>query len=227
MSRKLPYIAIIGALDAEIEEYKNYIKHLEKTCWQEFIFYTGTLCGKEVVLVKSGVGKVFAAMVTQKIIDTYQPESILFTGVAGGLNKGYEVGDVIVANDCIQHDLDATELGFSRGTVPYTNYRFFVTDTRLKNLALNTIMEHTLHEGRIITGDQFLTKKEIQEFDYITKDLHGDAVEMEGAAVGLVCTYNQVPFLIIRTLSDKANEEATVNFLAFLPVVAANSFAVI
>ena len=129
------------------------------------VVHLQVLVAVQLLLVKSGVGKVFAAMVTQKIIDSYQPESILFTGVAGGLNKGYEVGDVIVAHDCIQHDLDATELGFSRGTVPYTNYRFFVTDTRLKSLALNTIMEHTLHEGRIVTGDQFLTKKEIHEFD--------------------------------------------------------------
>ena len=227
MTTATNYIAIIGALDAEIEEYKHHITEIEQVAWHEFVFYTGLWHGKKVVLVKSGVGKVFAAMITQKVIDTYQPECILFTGVAGGLNTSYEVGDVIIARDCIQHDMDATELGFSRGTIPYTKYRFFESDAALKKLALATPMEHTLHEGRIVTGDQFLTKKELLAFDYLTKELGGDAVEMEGAAVGQVCTVNQVPFLIIRTISDKADENATLSFTEFLPTVAKNSFHVV
>ena len=227
MQDKNDLIVLIGALDAEINEY---VKHLRNTVvhhWKEFTFYEGVLEGKSVVICKSGVGKVFAAVVTQKLIDVYQPSCVLFTGVAGGLSSKLQVGDIVVAKDCIQHDLNACGLGFPRGAVPYTNYRFFTTNERLKKLALTAPSQHAIHEGRILTGDHFITKSELIEFQYLTDELQGDAVEMEGAAVGQVCTINEIPFLIIRTISDKANEEAAVSFNAFLPVVANNSFEVV
>lgn len=220
-------IAILGALEAEIEALKAAMHDCKAVSWQQTTFYEGLLFGQRVVLAQSGVGKVMAALVTQKIIETYHPRYLLFTGVAGGLTAHYNIGDIVIARDCVQHDMDAMGLGFPRGQVPYTEYRFLATDLTLRSLALTAPTAHPLHEGRILTGDHFMTKKEVQDYRYLTEELAGDAVEMEGASVGLVCTYNQVPFLIIRTLSDKANEEATVNFLAFLPVVAANSFAVI
>jgi adenosylhomocysteine nucleosidase len=220
-------IAILGALEAEIEALKAAMSDCKAVSWQHTTFYEGMLFGQQVVLAQSGVGKVMAAMVTQKIVDAYQPRYLLFTGVAGGLTSHYDIGDIVIARDCVQHDMDAMGLGFERGQVPYTEYRFLATDPKLRALALRARTGHPLHEGRILTGDHFMTKKEVQDYRYLTEELAGDAVEMEGAAVGLVCTYNQIPFLIIRTLSDKANEAATVNFLEFLPVVAANSFAVI
>jgi adenosylhomocysteine nucleosidase/adenosylhomocysteine/aminodeoxyfutalosine nucleosidase len=216
-------IAIIGALDEEIQAYLEVMQEQTFVQWNAIRFYQGQLFGQEVVVVKSGVGKVFAAMVTQKLIDTYQPKAILFTGVAGGLNPNYAVGDIVVAHDCIQHDLNTTALGIPRGHVPYTSYRFFETDTQLKTLALAAKSEHTIHCGRIVTGDQFLTHKEMQQYDYLTTELAGDAVEMEGAAVGFVCTVNEVPFLIIRTISDKADAEASTSYVEFLPLVAHNS----
>jgi len=220
-------IAILGALEAEIEALKAAMQDCKVVTWQRTTFYEGLLFGQRVVLAQSGVGKVMAAMVTQKIVEAYQPRYLLFTGVAGGLNPNFSIGDIVIAKDCVQHDMDAIGLGFLRGQVPYTEYRFLATDPKLRALALTTETPHMLHEGRILTGDHFMTKKEVQDYRYLTEELAGDAVEMEGAAVGLVCTYNQIPFLIIRTLSDKANDDATVNFLEFLPVVAANSFAVI
>jgi 5'-methylthioadenosine/S-adenosylhomocysteine nucleosidase len=220
-------IAILGALEAEIEALKAVMQDCKAAAWQQTTFYEGLLFGQRVVLAQSGVGKVMAAMVTQKLLDSYQPQYLLFTGVAGGLHPDYAIGDIVIAKDCVQHDMDAIELGFPRGQVPYTEYRYLATDAVLRALALTTTTPHPLHEGRILTGDHFMTKKALHDYRYLTEELAGDAVEMEGAAVGLVCTYNQVPFLIIRTLSDKANEAATVNFLEFLPVVAANSFAII
>jgi 5'-methylthioadenosine/S-adenosylhomocysteine nucleosidase len=185
------------------------------------------LFGQDVVIVKSGVGKAFAALVTQKLIDTFQPKAIVFTGVAGALNPNYEVGDIVVAHDCVQHDLNTTALGIPRGHVPYTDYRFFETDVQLKTLALAAQTEHTLHSGRIVTGDQFLTQKEMHDYQYLTTELQGDAVEMEGAAVGFVCAVNAIPFLLIRTISDKADDEAGHSYTEFLPLVAHNSVVVI
>ncbi len=214
----------MGALDAEIDEYIKHLENPKIKNWQEFVFYEGQFCKKNIVIVKSGMGKVFAALTTQKLIDTYDPQAIIFTGVAGSLNIEHNIGDIIVAKDCIQHDFDARELGSARGAIPYTNYRFFETNEYLRTLALSAKLSQTIHEGRILTGDCFLTKKEIKENEYLTEELNGHAVEMEGASVGQVCTVNKVPFLIIRTISDKANEEASIDFNKFLPLVAKNSF---
>lgn len=226
MKEQQDIIAIIGALDEEIEAYVAHLDQPTEHPWKEFTFYEGWLSGKKVVIVKCGVGKVFAALTTQKLIDTYQPRSIIFSGVAGALNEAYEIGDIVVANDCIQHDLEAEALGIPRGTVPYTDYNYFKSDPHLLSLALSVEIDHNVHAGRILTGDQFLTKKELNKFGYLTDELKGDAVEMEGAAVGQVCTVNEIPFIIIRTISDKANEEASVNFTTFVDEVAKNSFAI-
>ena len=220
-------IALIGALDEEIQAYLDQLSHTKTTHWNALTFYEGTLFGQSVVLVKCGVGKVFASLVTQKLIDAFQPKAILFTGVAGALNPSYEVGDIVVAHDCVQHDLNTTALGIPQGQVPYTDFRFFETDAKLKTLALSAETEHTLHSGRIVTGDQFLTQKELHDYHYLTTELAGDAVEMEGAAVGFVCAVNAIPFLLIRTISDKADDEAGQSYTEFLPVVAHNSVAVI
>lgn len=220
-------IALIGALDEEIQAYLDQLAHTKTTQWNALTFYEGTLFGQSVVLVKCGVGKVFASLVTQKLIDAFQPKAIVFTGVAGALNPNYEVGDIVVAHDCVQHDLNTTALGIPRGHVPYTDFRFFETDIKLKAIALAAQTEHTLHSGRIVTGDQFLTQKEMHDYRYLTTELAGDAVEMEGAAVGFVCAVNAIPFLLIRTISDKADDEAGHSYTEFLPLVAHNSVAVI
>ncbi len=218
---------IIGALDAEIDEYVMHLKNPVKRTWKEFIVYEGILFNKNVIVAKSGVGKVFAALTTQRLIDAYQPKCVIFSGVAGALNVTYDIGDVVIAEDCIQHDLDATGLGFPRGTIPYTDYRYFQSDEKLVDIALSANIPHTIYKGRILTGDQFLTKKEINDYKYLSEELKGDVIEMEGAAVGLVCTLNEIPFVIIRTIADKANEEASLNFKNFLPEVAANSFHIV
>ncbi|MFP4059006.1 MAG: 5'-methylthioadenosine/adenosylhomocysteine nucleosidase [Bacteroidales bacterium] len=219
--------AIIGALDAEISEFIRHLEKPRKNQMGAFVFHEGQFHGKDVVVVKSGVGKVFAAMTAQKLIDEYKPKWILFTGVAGGVNPTYNIGDIIVCRDCVQHDLDATSLDFPRGQIPYTSYRYFETDIYLRKLAFEAPVEHVRHTGRILTGDQFLTQREMQHYGYLKSELNGDAVEMEGAAVGQVCTINHIPFLIIRTISDKADGEAPENFNRFLPEIVKNSYQIV
>ena len=228
MIKQNQIIGIIGAMDAEVEEYLKCSKNCEKKYWNDFIFQKAKLFDKKVVIVKSGVGKVFAAMVCQKLIDEYNPASIIFTGVAGSLNERLEIGDVVVSRDCLHHDIDAKALGFSRGTIPYTNYRTFVADEKLKKIALSAKLNgQKIIEGRILTGDQFLTRRKIREYQYLIKELKGDAVDMEGTAIAQVCVLNKVPFLIVKTVSDRANGTAAKDFNQFLPLAAKNSFNVV
>jgi adenosylhomocysteine nucleosidase len=220
-------VVILGALDAEVEAFLSHLDNKQFVQGGGLSAHTGTLNGKHVVVCKSGVGKVYAAMTTQWLIQDFQPAAVLFTGVAGALNPSYEVGDIVLAQDCVQYDMDARGLGFSVGTIPYTDLRYFDGDVDLLKKAQATVTEHKLHVGRILTGDRFVTHESIGHLLELKTELGGDAVEMEGAAVAQACIIHQIPFLIIRTISDKANADSPIDFPRFLPVVAHNSFAVV
>ncbi len=221
-------IGVIGAMDAEIAMYKEHLTERKEVTYKTLVFYTGKLQGKEVVVVKSGVGKVFAAMICQYLIDRFNVALVLFTGVGGSLNPKLDIGDVVISVDSVHHDFDAIALGFPRGNISYTNYRFFKADAGLAGLALKANLgKHKVIAGRILTGDQFLTHKEKQEHRYLTEELKGDCIEMEGAAVAQVCVINDIPHLIVRTVSDKADGTAVEDYNAFFPVVAHNSFKIV
>jgi len=224
-------IALFGAFDGEISELVRTFEPKSMTEWNGFTFHEGVIEHHEVIITKSGVGKSMAAMLTQKVIDRYSPECIIFTGLAGSINPDIFIGDTVVARDCLQHDLDATALGFARGEVPYSPYRVFVCDEYLVQLALSCqpealepgIRAPRVTAGRILTGDTFLVRSMMETHRYLRDELHGDAVEMEGASVGLVATVNRIPFLVIRTISDRADGSAHVDFNRFLPWASTNS----
>ncbi len=210
-------IAIAGAMDAEIKEFKKSISGLETSEWAGFKFYTGCFAGKDIVLVKTGVGKSMSAMLTQKLLDSYSPEMLIFTGIAGALNDELMIGDVIIASDAVQHDMDATAVGFKRGEIPYSGFRFIGCDKKLIELAGSFKPSgYKIVKGRILTGDQFLSRSHIAEYRYLKEELKGDAIEMEGASAGLVAAVNGTPFLLLRIISDKADGKAPENFNSFL-----------
>ena len=221
-------IGIIGAMNEEIAVYLKHLENVIEKSYKIFTLYEGTLVGKKVVLVKSGVGKVFAAMITQYLIDVFKVNLILFTGVGGALNRTLTIGDVVVGKDCVFHDFDAIPLGFKRGQISYTNYRFFAANEELVRLALQTpLTHHKIMSGRILTGDQFFTQAERNEHRYLTQELEGDCIEMEGAAVAVVCTINEIPHLVMRTMSDNADGKAVEDYHAFTSVVAGNSCKIV
>lgn len=221
-------ICIIGAMDSEIDEFLKHAHITNEIVWNEFLFREASLLKHSVVIVKSGIGKVYAAMICERLIDEYNPRAVLFTGVGGALNKELEIGDIVVSKDSIQHDLDAEALGFPRGEIPYTKHRIFTADPALKSYALLTkIDDKNIMEGRILTGDQFITKKEMNDHKYLIDELKGDAIEMEGGAIAQVCSLNNIPFLVVRTMSDKANGDAVSDFNKFAQVVAKNSYLVV
>jgi 5'-methylthioadenosine/S-adenosylhomocysteine nucleosidase len=187
----------------------------------------GLLFGKHCVAAISGVGKVASAFTSQYLIALYQPIFVIFTGVAGALNPVYQIGDIVIARDSVQHDMDGRGLGFPRGEVPYSGLRFFTSDITLLAIAEKTVCAHCVHIGRVLTGDQFITNKEQTTYRYMLDELQGDAVDMEGASVAYICKKYETPFILVRTISDKANNDAPENFEAFLPEVVGNSLAVI
>lgn len=215
-------------MDAEVAEFLAHAQPLERVAWRGFTFHRVRMEGREAVLVKAGVGKVFTALVAQKLIDTFAPSALLFTGVAGALNPAYDIGDVVVARDCVQHDVDGRALGFPRGNLLYTDWTSFPADPSLVELALAARPEgHRIFAGRILTGDQFMNRDEINHHRYLLDELKGDAVEMEGGALAQVAAVNGLPYAVIRTLSDRADGDAVADFQRFLPVIAKNSFAVV
>jgi len=221
-------IGIIGAMDAEIDMYLDKITNLKEITCKIFTFYQGKFNGQEIVLVKSGVGKVFSAMVCQYMIDTYNPSMILLTGVGGALNPILEIGDVVIGVDTAHHDFDARELGFKLGQISYTDLRFFKAEEKLVELAMKaSLKDNKIISGRILTGDQFFTQAKKLESKYLTEELKGDCIEMEGASVGQVCSINEIPHLIIRTVSDKADGTAVEDYNKFTPIVAKNSFEIV
>lgn len=178
------------------------------------------------LVVRCGVGKVQSAMIAQYVIGEYKPDSIIVTGVAGALAADLAPGDAVVARDVIQHDLDCTPLGFARGEVPFTGERIFTCDPALVNAALSAKTNHRLRSGRILSGDRFVTHADKECHAYMTGELAGDAVEMEGAAVGQVCSRNKIPFVVVRTISDRADGAAPADFSKILPLAATNAAAV-
>ena len=151
MSKDTSTVCIIGAMDAEIEQFLKHAQVTNEIAWNEFIFREAKLFNKDVVIVKSGVGKVYAVMICERLIDEFNPTEhpaivakmikfnptdVIFTGMGGALNRELQIGDVVISNDCIQHDLDAEALGFPRGEIPYSEHKIFLADTNLKKYAL-------------------------------------------------------------------------------------------
>lgn len=202
-------------------------------------FWCGQWFGHEVVLVLSKVGKVAAATTTTALIEAFGVNQVLFTGVAGGIGDGVKVGDVVVANEFVQHDMDSSPL-FARFEIPLYGCATFACDTFLTAMLLeasgqglsratghfhreNLLPTPTLHSGLIASGDQFVSSAmgaaRVRD-DLLTAGFTALAVEMEGAAVAQVCRDYGVPFAAVRTISDRADDQAHVDFSAFVTQVA-------
>jgi 5'-methylthioadenosine/S-adenosylhomocysteine nucleosidase len=167
-----------------------------------------------------------AAMSTEYVISRFMPSAIIMVGLAGALAPELRIGDLVLAEDAMQYDLDASPLGFAVGEVPYAGHRLIETDARLLEGASSfRPPEGRLHRGRILTGDRFVADRSVKE--RLASELHGVAVEMEGAAVGLVCLVNRLPFLLARTVSDTADGDAPKSFNKFLARASAQSAALI
>ena len=222
MTEPATRILIMGAMSEEIDKLLSVMTHERKEEWNGFQMHLGDLDGRSVVVCKSGIGKVFASMITQRLLDTYPISHALFTGVAGAVSDILEPGDIVLGEKLVQHDMDASALGFLRGHIPFTDYHYFPGDPILLAGARDFKLSGTrILSGCIGTGDQFITDK--SGF----RDMGLDCVDMEGCAVAQVCAVNNVPSLIIRVISDKADGSAKIDFAENLPRFASRSLELI
>lgn len=220
-------IAIIGAMDEEIQALTEELKNKIETPWAFTTIYEGILFGRDVIIAKCGVGKVLSAILTQHLIDTYNIDQIICTGVAGSLNNNFNIGDVILSQDLIQHDMDATAVGFERGLIPFTDHKVLMASSILLEKAKSfTSPEFKSLPGRILSGDVFVTHN-YHHRNALTDELQGDACEMEGASIALVCTVHKVPFIVIRSISDKADGTSHMDFWEFVKIAAKRSHALV
>ena len=211
-------IGIIGAMDAEVN---GLIKKLEGHKIDTFggmKFHTGKLLRREVVIARCGVGKVFAAICAQTMILEYNPSVIINTGVAGSLEKGFNVLDVAVAKSVVQHDMDTSAIGDPRGLISGINVIFIDTCEKVSNALKNASLsvKCNVKEGVVASGDKFMADP--QEKAEINREFKAIACEMEGASIGHVCYVNKVPFGILRTISD--GDGAGMDYMTFAPKAA-------
>lgn len=210
-------LGIIGAMDEEVSKLKETMENVTIQSKASMDFYKGTMNGKNVVVVRSGIGKVNAGICTQILADEYGIDAVINTGIAGSLNASIDIGDIVLSTDALQHDVDATGFGYDLGVIPRMKTSAFVADEKLRTLAKacceRVNPDIKVFEGRVVSGDQFISDKDRK--NYILEHFHGYCTEMEGAAIAQAAYLNKIPFLIIRAISDKADDSATVDYPAF------------
>ncbi len=210
-------IGIIGAMEEEIAllKEKMEIEVIVKKASMEF--YQGTLNGREIVVVRSGIGKVNAGLCAQILIDVFHVNRLINTGIAGSLKADIDIGDIVISSDALQHDMDARNFGYARGEIPRMDTVSFPADSDLISIAKTACEEANpdikVFVGRIVTGDQFIAERTVK--NEIASWTEGYCTEMEGAAIAQAAYLNKVPFVIVRAISDKADDSASMDYPTF------------
>ena len=210
-------IGIIGAMEVEVAILKEKLEYVRIIKKASMDFYEGILAGKKVVVVRSGIGKVNAGICAQILADVFSVDAIINTGIAGSLNKNINIGDIVLSTDVVQHDMDATGFGYRKGQIPQMPVFFFNADDNLRRLAAEVCKEVNpdiqVFEGRIASGDQFVCDQDVK--NRIVSEFSAYATEMEGAAIGQAAYLNEIPFLVVRAISDKADGSAQMDYSEF------------
>ena len=210
-------IGIIGAMDVEIASLREQMKLGETVSAARMTFYRGILGETDIVLVKSGVGKVNAGVCVQLLADRFKVTHIINTGVAGSLRNSIDIGDIVVSVDAMYHDVDATVFGYQKGEIPQMGITAFPADIALRKAAMSAIREAAPeirgHEGTILSGDQFISTRDKKS--ELMRDYDGLCAEMEGAAIAQAAWLNHIPYVILRAISDKADESVQESYDMF------------
>ncbi len=224
-------IGLIGAMAEEVTLFKENMRVDETRTFARMQFLRGELHDQEVVLLQSGIGKVNATIGTQIMIDRFEIEQVIFTGLAGSLVPHLSRGDIVVSNYVVQYDFDLTAFGRRHGELPDVG-RMIEADPRLTKLACYAFDDAfkdvpgapRLLVGTIASGDRFVSDK--RKIDWLQREFGAVATEMEGAAVGYTCFVNDVPFVTLRTISDSAGSDATEEFDDYLKTASNNSYKI-
>ena len=210
-------IGIIGAMEDEVAQLKKSMEIEETTEVASLSFCRGKLSGREVVVVRSGIGKVNAAICTQILVDQFHVDVIINTGIAGSLDAEIDIGDIVISTDAVEHDMDASIFGDPIGQIPQMDTFSFPADESLVKLAkeVNEKANPDVHTwiGRVVSGDQFVSSGEKKE--QLIRVFDAKCTEMEGAAIAHAAYLNKISCVIIRAISDKADNSAVVDYPAF------------
>ena len=210
-------IGIIGAMKEEVAQLKVEMTNVNITSKASMDFYEGILGNKEVIVVQSGIGKVNAGICTQILVDMFAIDCVINTGIAGSLRPEINIGDVVISSDALQHDVDATEFGYPLGQIPRLDTLSFEADEKLAKQAIASCEEVNkdinVFSGRVVSGDQFIADSDTKQ--KIISNFDGYCTEMEGAAIAQTAHLNQLPFVIIRAISDKADDSAQMDYPTF------------
>ena len=211
------HIGIIGAMEEEVSMLKEQMEDVTVKVKASMEFNVGTLNGKDVVVVRSGIGKVNAGICAQILVDDFQVEGIINTGIAGSLKAEINIGDIVVSTDALQHDVDAQNFGYAPGQIPRMDVLAFPADETMAAQAEASCREVNpelgVFKGRVVSGDQFIADRGIK--DEIIRKFQGYCTEMEGAAIAQAAYLNQIPFVVIRSISDKADDSASMDYPTF------------
>ncbi|HSN58289.1 MAG TPA: 5'-methylthioadenosine/adenosylhomocysteine nucleosidase [Clostridiaceae bacterium] len=217
-------VGIITAMREELEPMLRHMK-LEHTVEKaKMTYHSGLVYGRRVVAVVSGIGKVNAGICAQILIDDFNVKSIVNIGIAGGTGENVMPGDLVVADDLVQHDVDTTAFGDELGQVPRVDTFAFPCDEEMVKRAIKAceeIKEHNCFVGRIVTGDQFINHTD--KLKWLSEKFGALACEMEGGSIAQVCYLNDVPFVIIRSISDNGNIGIHMDYETFKPIAIENS----
>lgn len=210
-------IGIIGAMEEEVSILKETMEIQETVEYAGMTFCKGKLCEKDVVIVRSGIGKVNAAICAQVLVDKFQVKVLLNTGIAGSLDAAIDIGDMVISTDLVEHDMDASIFGDPVGQIPRMDTFSFPADPVLVEKAKEANMQanpdiHTF-TGRIVSGDQFVSSSEVKE--RLVTNFQAKCTEMEGAAIAHAAYLNKISCVIIRAISDKADNSATMDYPTF------------
>lgn len=215
--KNMKLIGIIGAMDEEIAKLREEMTEVTVQVKADMKFQKGKLNGKEVVVVRSGIGKVNAALCTQILADIYRVGYIINTGIAGSLKAEINIGDIVVSTDALQHDVDAVIFGYPKGQIPRMDTLSFPADEKMIQIAVETCKkvnpEIDVHTGRVVSGDQFISDRQVK--NSIIENFGGVCTEMEGAAIAQAAYLNKVPYVVLRAISDKADDSAKEDYPAF------------
>lgn len=220
-------IGIIGAMQIEIEGLKAIMSEVTSETISGIAFFSGKVGNTKIVTAVAGVGKVNAAVTAQTMILRYNVNSLINIGVAGGLDKSLKIGDVVIADRVAEHDMDTTALGDEPGFITGLDKVYMECDKKLVNKIQAATKELGIHSitGTIVSGDQFVSRDDQRK--KLTEIFGGAAAEMEGASIGHVCTMGNVPFCVLRAISDGANSDSHMDFPAFCEMAAKNSIEII
>ncbi len=221
-------IGIIGAMDIEVDGIKKHIENIKTEKISNITFWTGQIFGKDICLVKSGEGKVNAAMAAQTLIVRYKPDFVVNTGIAGALHHDMNVLDIALATDVCQHDVDITPRGFDPGFIMLVESVKMKCDDKLNQLiekCAKDVYGRKIFKGTIASGDQFIASE--SQKNRIRSTFDAIAAEMECASIGQVCTLNNVRYAALRIMSDGANDDASMTYDEFAPKAANMSINII